>query len=276
MVQLICWCGTALLVATLLVNVDAAYDPKVIVVTGAGGRTGSLLYKKLKAEGVEVRAVVRNVTDATKTALGCNKCDVAEGIYEGDVTVPSSLAPAFAGADAVAIAVGVGEGATAKEMSDVEFQGVINQATVLSSNGTTGKLTRIVLCSSMGTTDPHPQPYEGGPVLFWKLNAEAFLGSLGTKVESVVVKPCGLGNGPGSSSTLLLGHNDDLFAKAMPPMVDRADVARVMASAVLSTAERGNLRFDLCAASGRATPDADLPALLDQARWPWSPARSEL
>ena len=36
-------------------------------------------------------------------------------------------------------------------------------------------------------------PFEGGKVLFWKLNAEAFLMSSG--VPAVVVKPCGLTDG---------------------------------------------------------------------------------
>ena len=36
-----------------------------------------------------------------------------------------------------------------------------------------------VLLSSMETTNPHPNPFEGGAVLFWKLNAEAFLEASG-------------------------------------------------------------------------------------------------
>ena len=54
---------------------------------------------------------------------------------------------------------------------------------------------KVVLCSSMGTTLPNPPPYAGGPVLFYKLQAEAFLGSAG--ITTSVVKPCGLMVGVG-------------------------------------------------------------------------------
>lgn len=56
--------------------------------------------------------------------------------------------------------------------------------------GTAPSTLKFVLCSSMGTTNPKPAPYEGGPILFWKLNAEAFLASSG--LTSVIVKPGGL------------------------------------------------------------------------------------
>eukprot|EP00966_Prymnesium_polylepis_P245346 5675846-Prymnesium_polylepis.1 len=83
-----------------------------VLVTGAAGRTGLLLYKYLKADPrvAEVRALVygsgSGSPDQRKraaAALNCSNCGAAEGIYYGDVTVPSSLTAAFTGVDTVAI-----------------------------------------------------------------------------------------------------------------------------------------------------------------------------
>eukprot|EP00667_Euglena_gracilis_P020416 EG_transcript_22107 len=116
----------------------------------------------------------------------------------------------------------------------------------------------------MGTTLPNPSPMEGGQILFWKLQAEAFLASSG--VRYAIVKPCGLGSGPGSAATLVTGHHDDLLASPYR-LVDRRDVARVVVAALLSP--RAGLRFDLCSKPGPATADAALPGLLEASRWPW-------
>ena len=58
--------------------------PGGVLVTGAGGRTGALIYKQLKDMGVEnVRASVFSL-DKARSQLGCNKCDASEGIYVGE------------------------------------------------------------------------------------------------------------------------------------------------------------------------------------------------
>merc|ERR1719201_1705242 len=74
------------------VPVDA--DKKTVVVTGATGRTGSLLYNRLKADGQwNVRAFIRNATKA-KGILGCHACDESEGVFVGDITMPTTIEPA--------------------------------------------------------------------------------------------------------------------------------------------------------------------------------------
>ena len=222
--------------ALLLLAAGAAAMPKEdvfgggVLVTGAGGKTGSLVYKQLKAQGVKnLRASVYSL-DKARSALGCTKCDASEGIFVGDVTRPETLAAAFKGVKTVLCAVGAGEGMNATMQKAVEFTGVENQIGALTAGnpGVAPAELTFVLCSSMGTTDPAPKPYEGGPVLFWKLNAEAFLGSCG--VTAVVVKPGGLMDGPAGKSTLVVGHDDTLLAIS-PPTVTRSDVAAVMIAA---------------------------------------------
>jgi hypothetical protein len=113
-------------------------------------------------------------------------------------------------------------------------------------------------------------------VLFWKLQAEAFLGSCGV-TATVVVKPCGLGEGDPAEQTLLTGHRDALL-RLQPPMVRRSDVARVVVRALLDADGDGPpfppfpvpaLRFDLCARDGTPTGDEGIGKLLEGARWPW-------
>ena len=250
--------------ALLLAIVGGARALPSVLVTGAAGRTGSLLYHQLKADSRigEVRALVRNVTKA-RSVLNCNKCDASEGIYVGDVTKVESMTAAMKGVDTLAIAAAVSGTEPDKVMRAVEFDGVENQVAALTSanNGTLGTL-RVVLCSSMGTTYPSPKPMMGGPILFWKLNAEAFLFSSG--VGTTVVKPCGLSDKEGGQHKLVVGHDDHL--PTMSFMVPRADVAAVMAEAIVQ--RTSGLRFGMCTkAIGSKT--TDYAALLKEAQWPW-------
>lgn len=48
-----------------------------VLVTGATGRTGSLVYLRLKQLEIPVRALVRNASKA-REMLGCTACDEAE------------------------------------------------------------------------------------------------------------------------------------------------------------------------------------------------------
>jgi hypothetical protein len=128
------------------------------------------------------------------------------------------------GVDVLADVVG-GGGSTEAGQKAVEFEGVMNQVQALVGGKSEASTKYVVMCSSMGTTDPKPAPYEGGTALFWKLNAEAFLLSSG--VPSAVVKPGGLMNAPCCQQTLRTGHND-VLKTISPPVVARADVARVM------------------------------------------------
>jgi len=97
--------------------------------------------------------------------------------------------------------------------------------------------------------------------MFWKLNAEAFLGSSG--IPNAIVKPCGLDAKYGrGGKQLLVGHDDQLPHLGA---ISREDTADVMREAIASRAS--NLRFDLCVGNG--APTTSLPKLLDDARYKW-------
>ena len=123
-----------MLCAVLLAATTAA-TPRTVLVTGATGRTGRLLYAQLKAQSdiTEVRALVRssaNATNKARAALNCTKCDASEGVFYGDVTIPSTLQEPMAGVDTLAIAVGV-VSYNETLIKAVEFTGVENQANIL-------------------------------------------------------------------------------------------------------------------------------------------------
>jgi hypothetical protein len=256
---------------------EAAETPTVLV-TGATGKTGALLYAWLKEKHVPVRAFVRNATKA-REVLGCSKCDESEGIFVGDVTKKETMLPAMKGVDALAVATSAVPHCTGGKAGppectypkggypiDVDFHGGRAQVDAFAAE-TKGQGT-VVMCSSMGTTDPDSflEKIGNGHIGFFKLNAEALIMESG--MPFTIVKPCGLTDDPASKRELLVGHDDDLDVK--PPLVPRADVARVMGEALLNPTEAANLRFDLCSREG--TPSIDLGPVFKAARYPWQAA----
>jgi nucleoside-diphosphate-sugar epimerase len=270
----------AFLLAVAGLGLATAESPTVLV-TGATGRTGALLYSWLKENHVTVRAFVRNATKA-REVLGCSKCDESEGIFVGDVTKKETLLPAMQGATALALttsAVPICKGGQSgpPECSypkggypiDVDFHG--GRAQVDAFGEATKGAGRIVMCSSMGTTEPDSflEKLGNGHIGFFKLNAEAFIMDSG--MPFTIVKPCGLTNDPASKRELLVGHDDGL--KVDPPLVPRADVARVMGEALVHPEEAAGLRFDLCSRPG--TPSVDLGPVFSAARYSWQAGAGE-
>ena len=252
-----------LFVAALAFSSDEPAN-RVVVVTGATGRTGALLYKALLHQPhTTTRAIVTSVEKA-RAVLNCSACDESEGIFVGNVTQLGSLTRPMHGATHVAIAVGASPSISAAGQRAVEWEGVKNTVAALASQPRVkARQLRVVLCSSMGTTEPSPDARSGGSILFWKLQAEAFLMSSG--LEYAIVKPCGLlSTAAAGQNTLLVGHDDTLLSTA-PPIVQRADVAAVMRQALIS--DTTNLRFDLC--SQRGEPNPDLEGILQEARFSW-------
>jgi hypothetical protein len=256
----------------LLVSVNAS---PVVLVTGATGKTGSLIYNMLKEKGVTVRVFVRNATKA-KEVLKCQKCDSSEGIYIGDVTKPADLVDAVQGANALAICTSAIPHCTdfrnpsscsypkTGYPKDVDWNGGKAQveAFAMQNKNNPGP---VVLISSMGTTDPDSflDKLGNGHIGFYKLNEESFI--MGSGLPWTIIKPCGLSDDEAGKRELLAGHDDEM--KLTPPMIPRADVARVAVEALLQPSEAAGLRFDLCSRVGSPTTDVD--KVFAQARYPW-------
>merc|ERR1712232_954753 len=80
-----------------------------------------------------------------------------------------------------------------------------------------------------------------------------------------IIKPCGLSDDEAGKRELRVGHDDEMHET--PPMIPRADVARVMVEALLQPKEATGLRFDLCSRAG--TPTTDISTVFSAARYPW-------
>merc|ERR1712060_614652 len=94
-------------------------------------------------------------------------------------------------------------------------------------------------------------------------NEESFLMSSG--LPFTIIKPCGLTDGAGGERKLLVGHDDEMHQS--PPIIPRADVARMMVAAILSPGKAAGLRFDLCSREGIPT---DPSTVFDNAQYPWN------
>ena len=265
----------------------------VILVTGATGRLGSKLYFTLKQRKenqqhkttnrdevaiLEVRALVRSHEKA-REVLGCIVCDKSEGIYIGDVTKSTGLKNATEDGKVtvLAIAVGASPYASKKMQRAVEFEGVLNSVRAIATKSSlsdekvkesknNSRELKVVLCSSMGTTNP-PSDSVFGEILFWKLNAETFLSTAGLS-STTVVKPCGLKDGQGKKFTLYTGHLDE---PSEFHTVSRDNVANIMTEAIVMATKSGNHhRFDLCSKPG--DPTTDLKKVIEDSQWGWEKA----
>ena len=132
-----------------------------IVLTGATGRTGNLIYHLMKKHDLNVRALVRNASKA-RDKLGCVKCDESEGIFEGDITVADSLTPVMEGASAIVIATSAVPIVDDKGIHfpdgahpiDIDWHGAKNTLFAFANRKTKSGSGHVAFISTQGTTKP--------------------------------------------------------------------------------------------------------------------------
>jgi uncharacterized protein YbjT (DUF2867 family) len=133
--------------------------------------------------------------------------------------------------------------------------------------------THVVVCSSMGGTDPSNPlnafgrttnadgTTSGGNILMWKRKSEVYLIDSGRPYT--IVHPGGLLNEPGGERELVVGVDDEQIGTDSRT-VPREDVAQVMLEAVRYPKIYGNRSFDLRAKPpGDGKPTTDFTTLLD-------------
>lgn len=240
-------CVAVSIAASVLVSMTVASctasppaAPKKVLVAGATGQTGRLVVSTLLASGYAVRALVRD-TAKGRQLLG----DKVELIL-GDVRDPATLGPAFAGTDAVISAIGA-RGAKGPENPEaIDYQGVKNLVDAAVAN----RSQQFVLVSSRSVTQAdNPLNKIFGNVLVWKLKGEDALRASG--VPYTVVRPGGLGNGPGGDQDLVFEQGD---AGTGQSTISRADVARICVEA-LKYPEARNRTFEVSAGTGPPVTD---------------------
>ncbi|KAL1549230.1 hypothetical protein AAHA92_17360 [Salvia divinorum] len=242
-----------------------------VLVTGAGGRTGQIAYKKLKERSDQyiTRGLAR--TPESKEKIGGE-----DDVYVGDVRDRESIVSSIQGIDALIILTSAvpkmkpgfdpakggrpefyfEDGAFPEQ---VDWIGQKNQIDAAKAAG----VKHIVLVGSMGGTNPnHPLNSLGnGNILIWKRKAEQYLADSG--IPYTLIRAGGLQDKEGGLRELIAGKDDELLntdARTIP----RADVAEVCLQS-LNFEEAKFKAFDLTSKpEGSGTPTTDFKALFTQ------------
>ncbi|KAL2934048.1 hypothetical protein RDABS01_017167 [Bienertia sinuspersici] len=241
-----------------------------VLVTGAAGRTGQIVYDKLRERSDQFngRGLVR--TEESKKKIGG-----AENVFIGDIRDADSLIPAIQGSDALIILTSAvprmkpgsnpaiekpefcfEDGAYPEQ---VDWIGQKNQIDAAKAAG----VKQIVLVGSMGGTNPnHPLNSLGnGNILVWKRKAEQYLADSG--VPYTIIRAGGLLDKSGRLRELIVGKDDELL-QTETRSVPRADVAEVCIQA-LQFEEAKCKAFDLASKpEGSGVPTTDFRALFSQ------------
>lgn len=227
---------------------------KKVLVTGATGRTGSLVLKKLRQQAEEFEAFGFARSEAkAKELLGSS-----ESFFFGDIKDRSSLQQALTGCQALVILTSavpklkgtskpgeppVFEFEFGGMPEDVDCDGQKNQIDAALEAG----VEHIVLVGSTGgSNEQHPLNKLGdGNILIWKRRAEQYLADSG--IEYTIIRAGGLLDQPGGVRELLVGKDDTLSTnppKGIAPCIPRADVAEVVVQALREPKAR-NIAFDI-------------------------------
>jgi len=233
---------------------------KQVLVTGATGKTGSIVYQKLDRDpSFQVKGLARSPEKAK------DLFEQTEKLYFGDITDKESIKTVFADCHKLVILTSAspqmvappkpGERPQFEYPNDatpelVDYQGQKNQIDLAIAAG----IEHIVLVGSMGgTNENHPLNKMGdGKILIWKRKAEEYLVNSG--VNYTIIRAGGLQDQPGGVRKLLVGNNDELLANppdGIPTSIPRPDVAETVVQA-LKEPSAINKAFDLI-----SYPEAD-------------------
>ncbi|XP_074271278.1 uncharacterized protein At5g02240-like [Silene latifolia] len=238
-----------------------------VLVTGAAGRTGQIVYKKLKERSDQFNGKGLVRTSDSKQTIGG-----ADDVFVGDIRDTDSIAPAIEGIDALIILTSAvpkmkpgsdparerpefifEEGAYPEQ---VDWIGQKNQIDVAKAAG----VKHIVVVGSMGGTNVnHPlNSLANGNILIWKRKAEQYLADSG--IPYTIIRAGGLQDKPGGVRELIVGKDDELL-QTETRTISRADVAEVCIQA-LQFEEAKFKAFDLASKpEGAGEPTTDFKAL---------------
>ena len=230
---------------------------KKVLVTGATGRTGSIVFNKLKNHE-EFNAVgFARSPEKIEQMFGST-----QDFIVGDITNKSQIEAAIEGCDALIILTSAVPKMVAPPSEEkppefaydsegmpeiVDYQGQVNQIDAAKSAG----VKHIVLVGSMGgTKEDHVLNRMGnGNILIWKRKAEQYL--IDSGVDYTIIRAGGLLNEPGGVRELLVGK-DDLLSIDPPDgatnSIPRDDVANLVINALREPNAR-NKAFDVVSKS---------------------------
>ncbi len=237
-----------------------------VLVTGATGRTGSLVLQELRQHPEQFDAVGFARSEAkAKEQFG----DDVQGFFFGDINHAFTLKTALIGIQSLVILTsavpqikvpprpgerlefGFEPDGTPEEVDYIGQKHQIDAA--IAAN-----VDHIVLVGSMGGTNNHPLNQLGnGNILVWKRKAEQYL--IDSGIDYTIIRAGGLLDKLGGVRELIVGKDDQFLAhppNGIPTSVPRADVAQVVVQALQEPTAR-NKAFDLI-----SKPEEDPSALI--------------
>jgi len=246
-----------------------------VVVTGAGGQTGGLVFRKMLAKPDLFNPIGVTRSEESRKALledtGAKPEQVIVADVADDPSSPSgaALAAALAGCFGLVIATSAKVKPTGGTNSEtgrpnmgfpdgqpykVDWLGQKHQI----DSAKAASVSHVVVCSSMGGTDPDHMLNQfgknpdgtGGNILRWKRKAEKYLVDSG--LAYTVIHPGGLINEPGGQREIVVGVDDDMLPE-QNKTIPREDVAEVMCQSLLHNAYE-NRSFDMVSGPDQEKP----------------------
>jgi uncharacterized protein YbjT (DUF2867 family) len=192
---------------------------RLVLVAGATGGTGQEVVDQALAQGLHVRALVRDRSKARM--LFGDRVQYATG----DVREPRSLKKAVKGIDAVICALGTNVQRDPENSPErVDYAGVKALAQAARAAG----VSQFILVSSMGVTHPeHQLNAMLDNILEWKLKGEEAVRAAG--IDYTIVRPGALTNEPGGQRGIRIMQGDPVEGAGS---ISRSDLAAVLLSAV--------------------------------------------
>jgi uncharacterized protein YbjT (DUF2867 family) len=264
----------SLLLVLLVTSVSAmalTSDARKVLVTGAGGKTGRLVMQKLlQRPAFYPIGVVR--TETSKEGLVaedvpasqivvCDICDAGsmEKCCEGGINaviIVTSATPAPTGEKTAE--GGPVFGFPNGFPEQVDWIGQKNQIDMAKKAGA----SHVVLCSSMGGTDPENRlnKFAGGNILLWKRKAEKYL--IDSGLTYTICHPGGLSDEAGALRELVVGVDDEKYGTDNGN-IPRGDVAEFLVSSLEHDSYK-NRSFDARSKpEGEGTVTTDFGKLLN-------------
>ncbi|NJM96206.1 MAG: SDR family oxidoreductase [Phormidesmis sp. RL_2_1] len=211
------------------------------LVAGATGQTGKQIVKQLLAQGIAVKALVRDQAKA--------ESELPEGveIVVGDVLQPSSLRTALAGCQVLLSATGATPSFDPSGPFKVDYEGSKN----LVDAAKAANVEQLVMVSSLCVSRLfHPLNLFWG-VLYWKQQAENYLKNSG--VPYTIVRPGGLKN-EDNDQAIVMSAADTLFEGSIP----RQKVAQVCVAALTQPSAKNKVVEIITRENTAAQPLASL------------------
>ena len=198
-----------------------------VLVAGATGGTGSAVVARLVAEGVPVRALVRDPDSAAARGL-----PAGVEVARGDVYDIATLAPALAGCDAVICCTGVRPALDPTGPFRVDYTGSVN----LVAAAQRARVSHYTVVTSLGVEDLFFPLNLAWGVLFWKKRGEEALQRSG--LPYTVVRPGGLrSDGAAAPVVMKRGGSYGLPPRAPPSgSILRAQVAELCVASLTAPA----------------------------------------